>query len=127
MICFCSVLYYKDLAEHIRRYRTEKNSILRNEHIIDYNLIELRMKKFIGLLPYKSESNKRKYNKRILNKWHLILRLALNKELTIYRCHYIYMQLKLVKDKESKKLAKPIPEVIKEIFTFNGAKSVETV
>lgn len=82
LICFCSILYYRDLSEHLRRYRNEKRRILETEEI-DYRMI-FKLKKFNGYLP-PDTNRKQIYSKKNLNKWHLLLRLSLNKELIDYR------------------------------------------
>lgn len=89
IICFCSVLYYKHLEEHIKRYRKAKR--LANEETDDEFFFKLA--KFKGRLsltgptdPSEVKLNHdRIYTKRIVNKWHLFLRLHLNKELIQYR------------------------------------------
>ena len=100
IICFCSVLYYKHLAEHIRRYKIQKRDLNLDENESDELFVKLT--KFNGRLSiseaaeqiplsnmYMSLDNKRIYNKKIVNRWHLFLRLNLNKELMVYR-KYLY-------------------------------------
>lgn len=48
LICFCSILYYKDLNEHLRRYRNEKRRILEIEKI-GYRMVS-KLKKILRLL-----------------------------------------------------------------------------
>ena len=100
IICFCSVLYYKHLAEHIRRYKIQKRDLNLNENESDELFVKLT--KFNGRLSiseaaeqiplsnmYMSLDSRRIYNKKIVNRWHLFLRLNLNKELMAYR-KYLY-------------------------------------
>ncbi len=95
LICFCSILYYKDLAEHIRRYRIEKSYILSKNYPIAFNFeqVSFFIKEFTGKLSDDNkiikEEDTKIYNKKILNKWHLFVRLSLNQELIQYRSHNI--------------------------------------
>ncbi len=111
LICFCSLLYYKNLNEHLYRFKIEKKFIIQKEEI-DLSIMKLQLRKFTGTLP-NYEIKCKKYDRKILNKWHLILRLYLNKELTIYRYHYIV-------NKRRKNI-----EVLKNILIIN--KPIETI
>lgn len=100
ILTFCSILYYKDLNEHLNRYKLEKkfSSIAENDEL------DLQIKKFNGFLLHPNTlENKRKriYNKRIVNKWHLILCLCQNPQLVLYRKEYI-AKLKLKKQIKEK-------------------------
>ena len=103
VICFCSILYYRDLAEHIRRYKKEKHVIQNMVKIKDISTesgIRLFLKNFDGKIirePFNEISTNEKtpvtvkkakiYKKIVLNRWNLLLRLFLNKELIPYRGH----------------------------------------
>ena len=97
LICFCSILYYRELAEQIRRYRIEKEIVKAMDSISSDGEIYFSLKAFTGKLrnepfePLKGKSSPRDqfkiYKKHILNRWHLFLRLTLNKELIVYRGH----------------------------------------
>jgi len=100
LICFCSILYYRDLGEHIRRYRIEKQIVKAKEtNNLDDEVYYL-IKKFGGKLVINDSFLKEKssddrilrkkiYNQLIVNRWHVLLRLSLNKELIPYRQHNI--------------------------------------
>ena len=93
LICFCSILYYPDLAEHIRRYRIEKEFIQASEVDNFDDDVFFSLKKFHGKLATelvfkeKRLSKKSNYNQKMLNRWHLLLRLNVNKELIPFRSH----------------------------------------
>ncbi len=86
LVCFCSLLYYKDLSEHLRRFKVEKQNILNSEEL-DCRMV-FKLKKFVGFLP-PCATVERDYDRLIVNRWHLMLRLAVNRELTVYRGHYL--------------------------------------
>ena len=103
IICFCSVLYYKHLAEHIRRYKIQKHDLNLNEN--DSDELFVKLTKFNGRLSisegneslskfYTSHDGSRLYNKAIVNRWHVMLRLSINKELLVYRKHNITPKIK---------------------------------
>ena len=80
LITFCSILYYHDLNEQIYKRKHEKlenmNIIVKQneENITKYSMINL-------------SSAKKTYKRVPFNKWHLYIRLWLNKELIQYRKH----------------------------------------
>ena len=107
IICFCSLLYYKDLSEHIQRYKKQRRALMNGENI-DANNVRVSLNKFNGRLSegnvsldrnntkheLVAPSEKRKlmlrnYNPRILTRWHLYLRMTLNKEIIKYRKIYM--------------------------------------
>ena len=90
LICFCGMLYYKGLSEHLTRYKKEKRLILETEEI-DHRM-SFQLKKFIGYLPKIEE--KKFYNRRILNKWHLLVRLTMNRELINFRKQFLFVKEK---------------------------------
>ena len=103
IICFCSVLYYKHLAEHIRRYKIQKRDLNLDENESDELFVKLT--KFNGRLSisdghqslsnmYTSQNGTRLYNKAIVNRWHVMLRLSINKELLAYRKHNVVPKIK---------------------------------
>ncbi len=94
LITFCSLLYYKDLDQHMRNHRIEKLLIPLDDSLKEYFI--LRPVKFIEkpsnkykihpiLISLNYNPRKFEYNKKIVNRWHLFLRLSINIELTIYR------------------------------------------
>lgn len=91
LISFCSILYYKNLRNHIEKYKLERKLILSRINISDE--YDFRIKKFIGKLVPTGVSDskilKKKYNKHIVNKWHVIFMLHSNKSLIKYRAHNI--------------------------------------
>lgn len=105
LICFCSILYYRDLAEHIRRYKIEKEIVKTMEIGQSGDEKYYFLKDFIGklrnepILKGKSEEKKilknRIYNQLILNRWHVMLRLSLNKELISCRRHHLKKKPKI--------------------------------
>jgi hypothetical protein len=105
LVCFCSILYYKDLAVHIKRFIREKN-LLKAKSMIDHHEKYYFMKNFSGKLTQivvKSDLDqvnldeassserppKKTYKKCIVNKWHVFVKLSMNKELIQYRHHNI--------------------------------------
>ena len=97
IISFCSILYYKELSLHIRRYRFEKFALLkklRNKeakvNLKKFNGRLLGEEVFLELEHFNVKPPKIKtYNKTIVNRWHLYLRLLMNKELVVYRKKYL--------------------------------------
>ena len=94
LICFCSILYYRNLAEHIRRYKIEKELVKALETKNANKEIYFKLKTFSGYpLLNDPSSNEEKwttktcYSQHVKNRWHLIIRLSLNKELIQYRRH----------------------------------------
>ena len=105
LISFCSILYYRDLADHIKNYNKEKKCLAKtminqaekenyyffikqfgNKIMTSHNLID----KVANKTTNKSRKMKTKiYNKTIVNRWHLLIRLNLNKELIQFRKHNI--------------------------------------
>jgi hypothetical protein len=82
-------LYYKDLSEHIRRFRAERERIFND---VDAHRVHVGLGKFNGRLsPNELKPvvvvvvNRKLYKKNVLNRWHLLLRLAVNPELLKYR------------------------------------------
>jgi hypothetical protein len=125
LICFCSILYYRDLAEHIKRYRAEKEILKTLDTSGFGDEIYFSLKPFIGklinesILKEKSQEKqflKRKsYQQLVLNRWHVLLRLALNKELIKYRRHNLHKKNKI----ESVSLLKKIIQMVsKKISLF---------
>lgn len=90
LICFCGMLYYKGLSEHLTRYKKEKRHILETEEI-DYRML-FQLKKFTGFLP--KVKDEKVYNRRILNKWHLLIRLTMNQELIAFRKQFLVVKEK---------------------------------
>jgi hypothetical protein len=99
LISFCSILYYRDLAEHIKCYNREKRRLLASQSDTKKYYF---MKKFGNKLDRQrlildddeqkssiTNSSTKKYNKTIVNRWHLLLRLDSNKELIQFRKHQI--------------------------------------
>jgi len=93
LICFCSILYYRDLAEHIRRYKIEKEIVKALDAKNSPNkMLHYALRKFRGKLTNETflkekYAQKKTYNHLVLNRWHIMLRLHLNKELIQYRRH----------------------------------------
>ena len=92
LISFLSILYYKDLNDHIRQFRIERNNLMK-EHL---NPKAIKINKFNGKLKtsdvsFQLQSKKimRNYNKTILNRWCLYITLSNNFNLLIYRKHNI--------------------------------------
>lgn len=90
LICFCSVLYYKNLRQHIDEYKLERKIIQDKLNLSDEYIIRIR--KFTGkthLIDENKVETAKKYNKFIVNKWHVILMIHNNKSLIKYRAHNI--------------------------------------
>ena len=85
LITFCSILYYKDLGEHLHRFKVERrNHIIKDPTILDADSDKhVEMNHFGRRLSTHFES--RNYNKTVLNRWHLWIRLSMNKELIYLR------------------------------------------
>jgi hypothetical protein len=93
LITFCSILYYKNLRNHIDNYKIEREFITDNYNF-DKNKYSLRVKKFDGksssiISNTINQSNKKQYNKYIVNKWHVLVFIHNNKSLLRYRAHNI--------------------------------------
>jgi hypothetical protein len=108
LVCFCSILYYKDLAVHIKRFILERN-LLKAKAMIDHQEKYYFMRNFSGKLTNivvkpdldqvkvdetrSSDANERPhqktYKKCIVNKWHVFVKLSMNKELIQYKHHNI--------------------------------------
>ena len=105
LICFCSILYYRDLAEHIKRYRAEKEILKTLDTGGFGDEIYFSLKPFIGklinepILKEKSQEKqllkRKRYQQLILNRWNVLLRLTLNKELISYRRHNLKKKNKI--------------------------------
>ena len=109
IICFCSILYYKGLSEHLKRYRQQRHELLASGDL-DNASIKIYPSKFTGQLSgtgserptgsghltsdveKAASSNrllKRNYKTRVVIRWHLYLRMTLNKEIIKYRKIYM--------------------------------------
>ncbi len=93
------MLYYKDLSEHVRRFRLER-IIYRGE--LDDNQY-LKLRKFGKKLsisgpadPYLQSKivTSKYYKKRVVNKWHLLAFMEKNKRLIYYRKHKLKNDVK---------------------------------
>ena len=100
LLTFCTLLCYKDLHEHMRRYRIEKllmplQEPLKNE----YTLMPIAFKSKPSPESYlrhpflENKSSlvtfRKVYTRKVINRWHLFIRLSLNLELTGFRNHRI--------------------------------------
>ena len=93
LLTFCSLLYYKDLNEHLYRHKIEKISKPLDESLREN--FKLMPSKFESRLPFEqqsvhpfvqnSSSITKSYNKRVLIRWQLYLTLSLNPELIVLR------------------------------------------
>jgi hypothetical protein len=81
MICFCSILYYKNLSNHINHFKIEKRMIQTN---LTSDQV-CRIAYFTGRAINDRLANKKIYNTKILNKWHLLIMLDRNKSIIRYR------------------------------------------
>ena len=93
LITFCSILYYKNLRNHIDNYKLERQFI-KNNYNYNQNEFSLRVATFDGKSGLiKSNTNdqsiKKKYNQFIVNKWHVLVFIHNNKSLLKYRAHNI--------------------------------------
>ena len=96
LITFCSILYYKNLRNHIDNFKLERQFI-KNNYNYNQNEFSLRVKKFDGkssLIKSNNDNNdqssfKKKYNQFIVNKWHVLIFIHNNKSLIRYRAHNI--------------------------------------
>jgi hypothetical protein len=110
-------LYYKDLGEHLRRFKIEKayaeRFIAENECI--------KMTTFTGHVEQKFYFEQKKiqkngspvasqagvqrpkiYNKLIVNKWHVIVMLNRNKSLIRYRKNFVPSDEDIIKEKRAR-------------------------
>ena len=111
LICFCSILYYRDLAEHIKNFNKEKKRLMANTRQDKENVYFLKkfgnkMARRVTLDTIEKQNTNENmslknkiYNKTYVNKWHLLIRLCLNKELIQFRKHNIKRKAK--KESES--------------------------
>jgi len=127
LICFCSILYYPDLAEHLRRYKIEKKIVQVMEMNNCDDDIYFSLRKFRGKLTKEFVLNKKLgekqilkkkvYNQLVLNRWHLFIRLNLNKELIPFRSHNLRK-----KKKTKPKLSRVIAKLSKKILFLRQQK-----
>ena len=91
LLSFCSLLYYRNLQDHIRNYIIEKKSVEDKFNLSDEFIF--RIDKFTGRVEISAierETKTRKnYKKNVVNKWHVMLMLQRNKTLIKYRAHNI--------------------------------------
>ena len=84
MITFCSLLTYKGLDGHIRKIMNKK--LHRSVKYYGIPVINRQINgRTVGLIEYNRLNKRRKYRKHIVNKWHVILFLAKNPILIMYR------------------------------------------
>ena len=83
LITFCSILYYEDLNEYLHRFQVERRGLMSSEPAIRADEI-VEMKSF-GRRRLSVHDEPRKYRRLVLNRWHLWLRLSLNKEIIYMR------------------------------------------
>jgi hypothetical protein len=93
LVSFCSILYYKDLGVHIKLYKKEKN-LLKVDSVERFFF----MKKFSGKLSNETQKNQENkttkiYKKHIINRWHVLVKLSLNKELIQFRRHNLRREI----------------------------------
>ncbi len=81
MLCFCSILYYKGLSEHIER--THKVELVTSSTISIEPTAQLEPSRR-SERANSSKTNKI-YAKRIFNKWRLMVMLTKNPSLKLYR------------------------------------------
>ena len=125
LISFCSILYYRDLAEHIKCYNKEKRRLLVSQSDTKKYYF---MKKFGNKLDRQrlildddeqkssiTNSSTKKYNKTIVNRWHLLLRLDSNKELIQFRKHQIKKHKKHGNNDEETPLSTLVARKLKSI------------
>ena len=125
LISFCSILYYRDLAEHIKCYNKEKRRLLASQSDTKKYYF---MKKFGSKLDRQqlildgdeqkssiTNSSTKKYNKTIVNRWHLLLRLDSNKELIQFRKHQINKHKKHGNNDEETSLSILVARKVKSI------------
>ena len=84
VISFCSILYYKYLEEYVKRYLIEKKRIEDGTASLD-----VKLKTFNGQFPkirsIITNKEPKDYRKKIVNRWHLLVKLNQNKILLKYR------------------------------------------
>jgi len=83
LITFCSILYYKDLDEYLHRFRTERRTLMKTD--ASFLADELVVMKNFGGRRLSLRDETKKYNRLVVNRWHLWLRLSLNREITYMR------------------------------------------
>jgi hypothetical protein len=122
LITFCSLLYYKDLNEHIRRHKIEK-ILMPLDETVNKSCI-LRPSKFekrpeFGEIKHPFVKNPhvylKNYDRKVLIRWHLLLRLSLNPELTRLRKHLI----KSEKDEKKNSIRNKFISKVRKIINVN--------
>lgn len=98
IICFCSILYYKNLGEHLRRYQKQRRALV-NSGEFEKN-VKIELTEFTGRLPDEESVSlsldddasmaqkrliRKKYKTIVVIRWHLFLTMTLNKEIIKYR------------------------------------------
>lgn len=74
LLCFCSLLCYENLSDHIHHYKAERK-LFKSENK------SFKIKEFDGL---NNRIKTRTYNQKILNKWCLLI--VLNNNPSLIRC-----------------------------------------
>ena len=97
LLVFCSILYYKDLDvdQILRRNRKEK--LPKRIDVAD----DMEMQKM-----------KLVYNKRIVNRWFLALKMTKNPQLIVQRYH----NMMRIKTEEKKSAFKNLQDKVKKLF-----------
>lgn len=110
IICFCSILYYKDLSEHLRRYRKQRRMLASNGEFAGAD-VKVQMNEFTGRLceddfglaaahpngggasnggfddsiSARKQLIRREYKTQVVIRWHLFAIMSMNKDLIKYR------------------------------------------
>lgn len=89
-MCFCKILSDNELYEDVKRYRLKNNLDAKTEPELYYSLINLNKRDIYraNKAPIYTKRNIKIYKRNILNKWHLLIRLSINKELIKYRKNF---------------------------------------
>ncbi len=143
IITFCSLLYYKDLSDHIRNHRIEK-LIKRLDKSIEecYKLRPSNFNKkpvmneyefhpFVNGYSINYAKRRNFYNQKIVNKWHLLIRLSFNIELIKYRKHRINnSRMKTKSNKylsvKARLIISKVKDEVKEKLTITNRTILET-
>jgi hypothetical protein len=103
LICFCSILYYPELGEFVRRYKIERKILLsryaKQTETEKIKKAHVRINEFSGRLSFSDEIFKPKvksksYKTRCIIRWRLLVILNWNKELISLRKHHLVKDVK---------------------------------
>lgn len=143
IICFCSILYYKDLSEHLRRYRKQRRMLASNREFAGD--VKVLMNEFTGRLSEddvglaathpngggtsnggfedsisaRKQLIRREYKTQVVIRWHLFAIMSMNKDLIKYR------KIKEVKKRDKREKEGVFGKIKKRVQTLCSRQKEE--